>query len=247
MRYFLTLAYRGTHYNGWQIQPNAPSVQGVIQKALTTLLRHPVEVVGCGRTDTGVHARYYVAHFDTEAELPATFLPNINGLLPYDIAVQAVRPVAKEAHARFDAYQRSYEYHIALQKDPFARETSWFLPQNDRLDLGKMQQVADLLPRYASFFPFCKTHSGLDVYTSTIIRAAWEYQPDLHRLIFHIAANRFLRGMVRLIVGASVNVGFGKITLDDVKTALDAQQILQKSLSVPPEGLFLTDVKYPRT
>ncbi|HRI59257.1 MAG TPA: tRNA pseudouridine(38-40) synthase TruA [Saprospiraceae bacterium] len=245
MRYFLTLSYLGTHYSGWQVQPNAPSVQTTLESALTTILRQPVGVTGCGRTDAGVHARYYVAHFDAVGELPPTFLSGLNSLLPPDIAVHNIREVHPQAHARFDAFERSYEYHFALRKDPFSTDTAWFFLQNGKLDLNKMKEVADLLPKYASFFPFCKSDSGTEGYDCEMKAAHWDYQPDAFRLLFHITANRFLRGMVRLIVGACVNAGLGKIEIQDVKSALDEQTPLKKSLSVPPQGLLLTDVKYP--
>lgn len=245
MRYFLTLSYLGTRYSGWQAQPNAPSVQATLESALATILREPVEVTGCGRTDAGVHARYYVAHFDAEGDLPKNLLYGLNGLLPADIAVHDLRPVHSGAHARYDAFERSYEYHIALRKDPFATETTWFFPQNRHLNLKKMQQTADLLMNYSAFFPFCKTDSGVDSYNCEVRNVVWESKPAEYRLIFHINANRFLRGMVRLIVGACINVGRGKLQLEDVKAALEEQKPLEKSLSVPPHGLFLTAVRYP--
>jgi tRNA pseudouridine38-40 synthase len=161
MRYFLTLSYLGTHYSGWQVQPNAPSVQATLEAALATLLRQPIEVTGCGRTDAGVHARYYVAHFDAEGDLPPTFLRGLNGILPPDIAIHDVRPVHPEAHARFDAFERSYEYHVAMRKDPFSSGLVYFAPQNGFFNLKKMQNVADLILSYDAFFPFCKTDSGL--------------------------------------------------------------------------------------
>ena len=245
MRYFLTLSYLGTRYSGWQVQPNAPSVQTTLETTLRTILRETVEITGCGRTDAGVHAKYYVAHFDAAGALPPTFLNGLNSLLPDDIAVHDIRPVQPTAHARYDAFERSYEYHIALRKDPFSTETAWFFPQNRFFDLKKMQDVADLLPQYTAFFPFCKTDSGVDSYECQLKQAFWEQKPEEHRLIFHITANRFLRGMVRLIVGACANAGLGKIEVADVQSALDEQKPLKKSLSVPPQGLFLTDVRYP--
>jgi tRNA pseudouridine38-40 synthase len=245
MRYFISLAYLGTHYSGWQVQPNAPSVQATLEASLATLLRHPVGVTGCGRTDAGVHARYYVAHFDTDAAIPDNFLHSLNRILPRDIAVYRIWQVAPDAHARFDAFRRSYEYHITLRKDPFATETAWFFPQHEKLDIGKMQAVAGLLPLYRDFFPFCKTDSGTEGYACMVEIARWEHLPETGRLIFHITANRFLRGMVRLVVGACINAGMGKIAVEDVKLALDAQKMVKKSLSVPPQGLFLTEVVYP--
>ena len=245
MRYFLTLAYRGSRYAGWQRQPNAPGVQETLEQALATILGYPTPVTGCGRTDTGVHARFYVAHLDTEITLPRSFLNGLNSLLPSDIAVYTVAPVADDAHARFDAYERSYEYCIMLRKDPFAAETHWIYPQGARLDLGKMQAVAAMLPAFSAFFPFCKTHSGVDHYACAITRSEWQTEPEHHRLIYHISANRFLRGMVRLIVGACIQAGKGQLPVDDIRHALEQQTALKKNLSVPPQGLALTDVKYP--
>ncbi len=246
MRYFLTLSYLGTRYGGWQSQPSAPSVQATLEAALTTILRQKIEVTGCGRTDAGVHARYYVAHFDAKGNLPPTFLNGLNSILPADIAAHSVQQVSPDAHARYDAFERSYEYHIVFRKDPFATGTAWFFPQNGKIDLKKMQKVADLLLHYKSFSPFCKTDSGLQNFNCELKKAFWEHRPQDFRLVFHITANRFLRGMVRLIVGASLNAGLGKIEIEDVKSALDEQKPLKKSLSVPPQGLFLTEVKYPQ-
>ncbi|MBL7829237.1 MAG: tRNA pseudouridine(38-40) synthase TruA [Saprospiraceae bacterium] len=243
-RYFLTLAYRGTHYCGWQTQPNAPSVQETLEMALTTILRQPIEITGCGRTDTGVHARYYVAHFDAIDALPPTFLNGLNSLLPEDIAVYGIKEVDSKAHARYDAFERSYQYHLSFRKDPFLTETAWFYPQFKKLDVAKMVETANLLPQYTSFLPFCKTDSSTEGYECLLKRAAWEELPDQSGLIFHITANRFLRGMVRLIVGACVQAGVGQIAPVDVQYALDHQKPLKKSLSVPAHGLFLTDVKY---
>lgn len=245
MRYFLTLSYLGTHYSGWQRQPDAVSVQEKIEDAFATILRQPIEITGCGRTDAGVHARDYVAHFDWEGALPPTFLNGANSLLPRDIAVHGLAPVGPSAHARYDAFERSYEYHIVLRKDPFSLETAWFLPKNDRLDCSKMQAVADLLPRYGAFAPFCKTDNDLDHFLCDLKTARWEMDETRHRLVFHITANRFLRGMVRLVVGACLNAGLGKIAVADVEAALDAQTLVPKSLSVPPQGLCLTRIKYP--
>lgn len=244
-RFFLTLSYRGTRYSGWQIQPNAPTVQETVEAAISTILRVKTAITGCGRTDAGVHARYYVAHFDAAADLPATFLNSLNSILPEDIAVSAVQAVAKEAHARFDAFERSYTYHITFRKDPFLTETAWFYPQFRRLDLDIMDKTAQLLPQYQAFFPFCKTDSGLDAYHCTMKRATWERLPDTQGLVFQITANRFLRGMVRLIVGACVQTAVGQLKVADVQEALEKQQYLRKSLSAPPQGLFLTDVRYP--
>lgn len=245
MRYFITLAYRGTQYAGWQYQPNAPTVQEVLEKALKVLLRQPVDVVGCGRTDAGVHARFYVAHFDAQGDLPQTFLQNINGILPEDIAVYSVRHMPADAHARYDAIERHYHYCISLRKDPFSQNTAWLYPRAALLDIGALQTVADLLPRYESFLPFCKTDGGNDHHRCSVYLARWERLPGDSQLVFHIAANRFLRGMVRLIVGACIAVAQNTLSLEDVRQALEEQRPLPKSLSVPACGLALTDVRYP--
>jgi len=245
MRYFLTLSYRGTNYAGWQVQPNAPSVQATLEAALSTILREKIDITGCGRTDAGVHARFYVAHFDTEAALPPAFLNGLNSLLPNDVAVYDIRPVLPASHARFDAYERSYEYFMSLRKDPFSTETAWHYPLYARLDFDKMQEVAALLTNYPAFFPFCKTNSGLEHYNCALKAVFWQKRPEEHQWVFQITANRFLRGMVRLIVGACVQVGRGQLLVSDVKTALDEQKPLKKSLSAPPQGLFLTNIKYP--
>lgn len=245
MRYFLSLAYRGTRYAGWQRQPNALSVQEVLEKALSVLLRQPIEVVGCGRTDAGVHARFYVAHFDAEGALPETFLKNINGMLPDDIAVYTIKAMPSDAHARYDATERHYRYHIALRKDPFTLQTAWLHPQAAHFEIGALQAVADLLPQYEAFLPFCKTESGNSHYRCVIRTARWEQLPDDAQLVFHIAANRFLRGMVRLIVGTCIAVGNGTLSLEAVQQALEEQTPLSKALSAPPQGLALTEVHYP--
>ncbi len=243
MRYFLTLAYKGTQYAGWQRQPNAETVQETMEAALSTILRQPVELTGCGRTDAGVHARYYVAHSDITGRLPTTFLNGLNSLLPHDIAVYAIQAMPANAHARFDAFERSYEYHIDLRKDPFSTDTAWFYPQGLKLDRQYLQEVAALLPQYEAFFPFCKTHSGVEHYACSNLKTHWVLEDN--RLVFHISANRFLRGMVRLIVGACIQVARGQLRIEDVRHALNQQTALKKNLSVPAEGLALVGVKYP--
>ncbi|MBL7776596.1 MAG: tRNA pseudouridine(38-40) synthase TruA [Saprospiraceae bacterium] len=243
MRYFLLLAYKGTRYAGWQRQKNALSVQEVLETALATILRQPVELTGCGRTDAGVHARRFVAHLDVQGRIPARFLNGLNSLLPADLAVYGIYPVHPEAHARFDANLRSYTYCITFRKDPFLTETAWFYPHQSQLDAQQLSEVAGLLQQYEHFFPFCKSHSGVEHYRCTGLQARWE--PAADQLLFHISANRFLRGMVRLIVGASIQVARGQLALDDIRRALDEQTTLKKNWSAPPEGLALTEVKYP--
>jgi tRNA pseudouridine38-40 synthase len=244
MRYFLELAYNGTRFNGWQRQPNAPSVQASIEDALRLILRQPdLEIVGCGRTDTGVHASAYYAHFDFEGEFPKEWLSRANKLVGQDIFLKRLHAVAPDAHARFDAYERGYQYTISFQKSVFFRETEWHFPFGDRLDTDKMQKAAALLGQYSEFAPFCKTHSDAQTMRCDNFHAEWTFADD--GMLLHIHANRFLRGMVRLIVGACINVGLGQVSLEELAEAMNRQTPLKKSYSVPPTGLFLCDVKYP--
>ena len=244
MRYFIELAYNGSNFFGWQRQPKQTSVQEVIENALQTILRSPeLEIVGCGRTDTGVHASAYYAHFDYEEEFPRGFESRLNKFLPPDIAIRRIFPVEPEQHARFDAFYRAYQYHIVGQKDPFHQKTRLFVHKLERFDQAKMQAAAQLLLSYDEFLPFCKTGSDAKTMRCEMHRSEWEFH-DTH-WVYHIAANRFLRGMVRLVVGMCMSVGEGKVQIEEVKQALDNQTRLQKSLSIGPEGLYLTEVKYP--
>lgn len=244
MRYFTELAYQGTDYFGWQIQPEQVSVQETLQQAFSTILRTPIEVVGCGRTDTGVHASQYFLHFDFDGGFPPHFVSRINKFLPSSIAIFRIFPVADDAHARFDAYHRAYEYRLHFQKDPFQQQLSYFYPFPDRPDPDKMNQAATLLLDYEAFFPFCKTHHDSQTYNCELKRSYWVAAADDLSLSYHIAANRFLRGMVRLIVGMCINVGTGKLDLDTVRRAMDEQVRLDRSTSAPPEGLYLRDIRY---
>jgi tRNA pseudouridine38-40 synthase len=242
MRYFLELAYNGTRFCGWQRQPNALSVQECIEDAFSLILRQPIELMGCGRTDTGVHASYYVAHFDFDGVFPESFLQRANKMVGQDIALKKMNSVHNEAHVRFDAHLRSYEYHISFVKNPFTTEIEWFFPLYKTLNINDLKKAAEILRGYEDFAPFCKTNSDAKTMKCQLSRAEWIFEGD--KAVFHISANRFLRGMVRLIVGACMNVGLGQMSLDDLKKNMDEQIPLKKSYSVPPTGLFLTEVKY---
>lgn len=244
-RFFVELSYLGTRFSGWQKQPKSKSIQEVIEKGISKILRINIEVVGCGRTDAGVHAKKYFLHFDYEADLPDGFTNRLNKVLPFDIAVKKVVEVKSGAHARFDATHRAYEYHVGFYKNPFTSNTVFHFPFARRLDQEKLNKAAELLLDYEEFFPFCKSNSDVKTMKCDLQRAEWIFDSEKEELIFHIAANRFLRGMVRLIVGMCLNVGLGKLSLEQVKAALDDQTRLSKSLSVPPQGLFLTDIRYP--
>lgn len=243
MRYFINLAYNGTRFNGWQRQPNAPSVQATIEDVFSLILRQPIEITGCGRTDTGVHASQYFAHFDFEKPFPSSFFERVNKLVGPDIVLKSIKLVSPSAHARFDAYQRSYEYHLTFVKNPFTTETAWHFSLQNALNQDAMQKAAAILRGYSEFATFCKTHSDAQTMKCQISRSEWLFEEE--KAVFHITANRFLRGMVRLIVGACINVGLGQVSLDELTQALDNQVQLKKSYSVPPIGLFLTEIKYP--
>lgn len=244
MRYFAELAYNGARYYGWQKQPDKISVQQQLEKSFSTILGTPIEVVGCGRTDTGVHAKQYFLHFDFDGQFPKAFTRRINKFLPPDIAIYRIFEVAPDAHARFDATHRAYEYHIDFVKNPFGQETAYFYPFAHLPEPAKMQEAAQLLLDYEEFFPFCKTHTDVKTMRCALRRAEWEGTPTEGKMVFHIASDRFLRGMVRLIVGMCLNVGAGKTALEEVRQAMDRQERLKKSWSIPPQGLFLTDVRY---
>lgn len=244
MRFFIQLSYRGTAYHGWQIQPHDPSIQETIEQGLSTILRTPIEIVGCGRTDTGVHAKGYVAHFDFESTFPDDFLKRINKHLPEDIVIHRIFKVGPEVHARFNATHRAYEYHIVFAKTPFAIDTAYHFPFFKQIDFEKLQQAAALLLDYDHFFPFCKTNTQVKTMICQLFRSEWAIDEANGKMVFHIAANRFLRGMVRLIVGMCLNVAIGKLSLDSVRASMDAQKRLERSWSVPPYGLYLVDIRY---
>ncbi|WP_430615641.1 tRNA pseudouridine(38-40) synthase TruA [Flavobacterium sp. JP2137] len=242
MRYFIEFAYQGTHYHGWQSQPNTKTVQETLTKALGILLKTPLELVGAGRTDAGVHARQMYAHFDFEGFIDSPVLTaKLNSFLPEDIVVYAFHTVGDEAHARFDASSRTYEYHLHLFKDAFKKELSWyhFRP----LDIDRMNEAAKILFEYEDFECFSKSHTDVFTYNCTITEAQWTHNQD--SLVFTIRANRFLRNMVRAIVGTLIQIGLGKSTVAHLRTIIESKDRGQAGFSVPAKGLFLTRVSYP--
>jgi tRNA pseudouridine38-40 synthase len=244
MRYFIELAYNGANYNGWQRQPNDHSVQETIEKAFATILRSTgLEIVGCGRTDAGVHASQYFAHFDFAGEFPPHFVDRSNRFLPDDIAIRRVFSVSEEHHARFDANYRAYAYYLSWEKDPFRQQTLTYERRAKHFDQDLLQAAAQLLLPYQDFTTFCKTGSDAKTMNCELYRSEWEFRE--YEWVYHIAANRFLRGMVRLIVGMCLSVAAGKLSIADVQRAMDQQQRLHKSLSVAPDGLYLAEVRYP--
>ena len=244
MRYFIELAYKGTAYNGWQRQPNAPSVQQSLEEALSRRLGRATEVVGAGRTDTGVHAAFYIAHFDTVREIADTadFCYHLNSMLPGDIAISRIYRVAYDAHARFDATEREYHYHILLGKEPFRRETTW--QYFGTLDVEAMNDAASMLIEFSDFTSFAKLNSNNKTNICRIMRAEWSVRDD-GVLCFTIRADRFLRNMVRSIVGTLVDVGRGRYTVADFVDIVAARDLSRSSAGAPAQGLFLSDVVYP--
>ncbi len=238
----LELAYCGTAYSGWQRQPNARSVEETIDSALSLILGEPIKLVGCGRTDAGVHASDYAAHFDYAGQFPPRLLERLNRYLPEDIALRRISEVPPNVHARFSPLGRSYVYRISRQKDPFRPDTVAWLPALRELDHGKMEAAADLLLEYGAFAPFCKTNSDAFTMNCTLTVSYWVFGEN--ELRYHVSANRFLRGMVRLIVGMCLQVGSGKLPLEAVRKSLDLQQPLPRPFSVPAGGLYLDKVDY---
>jgi tRNA pseudouridine38-40 synthase len=240
-RFFLEIAYMGTAYHGWQVQENALTVQAVLNQALETILRHPVETVGCGRTDTGVHASQHFVHFDTELELNERHLHSLNAILPDDIALMRFLPVAPEAHARFDATLRAYEYHIHMQKNPFRADFSWLVKES--LDIALMNEAATFLLDYTDFSCFSKSNTQTFTNNCKIKSAYWEETE--FGLVFCISADRFLRNMVRAIVGTLVDIGQGKIPPSAIRNIIESKNRSNAGVSVPACGLVLTEVHYP--
>ncbi|MFV8379096.1 tRNA pseudouridine(38-40) synthase TruA [Flavobacterium sp. LB3R33] len=241
MRYFIKLAYNGTHYHGWQYQPNAASVQETMNKAFSVLLNTTINLMGAGRTDTGVHAKEMYAHFDFENSFDIPSLVHkLNSYLPKDIVVYDIIPVHDEAHTRFDATKRTYEYHINTFKDVFSQEQSWYFHQ--KLDIDMMNEAARILFNHTDFQCFSKVNTDVNTFDCTIFEAYWKQENG--NLIFTISANRFLRNMVRAIVGTLVNIGLHKITLADFTTIIESKNRDKAGFSVPAHGLYLTKIEY---
>jgi len=242
MRYFLQLAYRGTRYHGWQRQRNGISVQEVLETALSTVLREPVALVGSGRTDAGVHAGQQFAHFETERLLPPTLIQSLNSLIPGDVAVQACFPVRSDDHARFTALFRYYQYQLIRRKDPFREGLAYVFTRP--VDVSRMNQAAESLLRYRDFKSFSKVKTDVRTFNCRIDLAYWEEKPT-GDLIFHIRADRFLRGMVRAIVGTLLAVGQGGLSVAEFDQIIQAKDRKRAGRAVPADGLSLVEVGYP--
>ncbi|MBW8325155.1 MAG: tRNA pseudouridine(38-40) synthase TruA [Prolixibacteraceae bacterium] len=244
-RYFIELAYKGTHFHGWQVQPNAVSVQECLEKALSTITREPISVTGAGRTDTGVHASYFVVHFDSgklTLDHP-DFTHKLNSFLNKDMVVFNISKVTPEAHARFDAISRTYQYHLNLRKDPFSLETSWYFFNQPNLEI--MNEASWVLFDYIDFTSFSKLHTDVKTNNCKMYRAEWTQTGSA--IVFTVKADRFLRNMVRALVGTILEVGIGKIDLNQFRKIIEQKDRSAAGLSVPAHGLFLTDVEYPES
>lgn len=241
-RYFIYLSYDGTNYNGWQTQPNGTTIQEIIEKALTTILRSETPIVGAGRTDAGVHARMMVAHFDTDAENISgdALAKKLNAFLPNDIAIKKIEQVKSDAHARFDATSRLYRYYITTEKDPFRVKTH--LRQNGKLDINNMNACAEVLFEYEDFTSFSKLHTDVKTNNCKIMTAKWEQNES--EIIFTIKADRFLRNMVRAIVGTLIAAGTGHLDQRGMRRIIEAKNRCVAGTSVPGHALFLEEIEY---
>ncbi|HDZ41949.1 MAG TPA: tRNA pseudouridine(38-40) synthase TruA [Bacteroidetes bacterium] len=243
-RYFLQLSYRGTAYHGWQVQAGSQTVQETVENSLSVILQQQISTTGCGRTDTGVHARYFIAHFDSETELglqKENLIFRLNRHLPDDIEVRAIHRVTRDAHARFDALFRTYEYHITRNKDPFMADLAWH--RYGYLSVTDMNKACDILLKYNDFTSFSKLHSDVKTNNCRITHARWFITDTGY--IFIIRSDRFLRNMVRAIVGTMINTGTGKLSISDFEHLIESKDRNNAGMSAPAKGLFLTLVEYP--
>jgi len=242
LRYFIELSYNGSAYFGWQKQPKDTSVQEVLENALSTLLKTPISIMGAGRTDTGVHASQMFAHFDFNADFDANNLIfKLNSFLPKDIAIHNIFKVKEDAHTRFNALSRTYLYRITLEKNVFTTENVYYIKQ--QLDVEKMNEASKILFNYKDFQCFSKSNTDVKTYNCNIMKAEWALENN--ELRFTIKADRFLRNMVRAIVGTMVNIGLGKINVDDLHTIIKSKNRSEAGFSVPAQALYLTKIEYP--
>jgi len=244
-RYFIKLAYDGTNYHGWQSQENANTVQSELEKALSTILSNKIEITGAGRTDTGVHAREYFAHFDLNEPFDKSGLDNLlyrlNAILSEDISIFFIFPVRNETHARFSAVSRTYKYYISRKKNPFFNKYSWNV--FGELDIKKMNDASKVLFEYIDFTSFSKLHTDVKTNNCKIMQAEWNEENNM--IVFTLKADRFLRNMVRAIVGTIIDVGKGKVSIDEFKNIIESKNRSEAGYSVPAKGLFLDKVEYP--
>lgn len=243
-RYFFEIAYNGTAYSGWQKQPNAPTIQEDIESLLSKLYQEEIQISGCGRTDAGVHASQYFFHCDlNDTYEKEKLLYKLNRMSKDHLAFQNIFEVIESAHTRFNANLRSYVYKLTTEKDPL--NINYYLPSRSNFNLSKLNEAALVLLDYKAFYPFCKSHADVNNYDCQLSRSEW-IQTSKSTFEYHVSSNRFLRGMVRLIVGMCLNYMNGLISIDEIRNALEKQERLPKDLSVPPTGLFLCEIQYPK-
>jgi tRNA pseudouridine38-40 synthase len=240
-RYFLEVSYKGTAYSGFQSQQNANTIQAEIEKAIEVIQKEKVLMTGSSRTDTGVHALQNFFHFDYPGEINSHFVYKLNAILPADIVIKALKPVPDDAHCRFDAISRQYNYYIYRDKDPFIKDRAFFFPY--RLDMHKLQQSAAILKEYTDFTSFSKRNTQVKTFECNIIESNWFFQDSC--LVYNVKANRFLRGMVRALTATMLKVGRGKTSIDEFKAIIEAKDCTKASFAVPAHGLFLMQVQYP--
>jgi tRNA pseudouridine38-40 synthase len=243
MRYFIHLSYDGSRYHGWQIQPNGISIEGEIERCLSTLLGAPVDIVGAGRTDAGVHARHMVAHFDVEEPIADTsqLTYKLNRMLPPDIRIEKTESVDDDMHARFSAKWRKYHYYVSLKATPFNRQYTWLCHYD--LDFQLMNEAARMLLEYKDFACFCKSHTDVKTTLCDVVQAEWIKIGD-YDWVFVIKANRFLRNMVRAVVGTLVEVGRHRMTLEQFRSVIEGKSRCQAGESMPANALFLEEITY---
>jgi len=244
LRYFIYISYKGTSYHGWQVQPNSTTVQQILDESMSVVLNEKISTIGAGRTDTGVHALIFCAHFDSNSsslDKDKNLIFRLNCYLPADISVSSIRKVRSEANARYSAISRTYKYYIARTKDPFFNNSSWYL--HGELDISIMNRACDILLNHSDFTSFSKLHSGAKTNICRIYTTKWEEQEN--RLVFTIRADRFLRNMVRAIVGTMIDLGSGRITLGEFEEIILQKDRCKAGKSAPAQGLFLTEIEYP--
>ena len=241
MRYFLEVSYRGSHYSGFQSQKNANTIQTEVEKAFKVLLKEEIQLTGSSRTDAGVHALQNYFHFDTKSELSSQLLYNLNAILPRDIAARNLHKVKDEAHCRFDATAREYKYYIYQKKNPFLEDNAYYYPYT--MDLELMQKAATIIKEYSDFTSFSKRNTQVKSFTCDVQESHWTIEGEC--FVYHVKANRFLRGMVRALVATMLKVGRNKTNLDNFRTIIESQDCTLADFSAPPNGLFLVRVTFP--
>jgi tRNA pseudouridine38-40 synthase len=241
-RYFIELSYKGTNYSGFQSQQNTKqTIQAELEKAFEVLQKDKIVLVSSSRTDAGVHALQNYFHFDYAGEIHPQFVYKMNAILAADIVVKNIILVSEEAHSRFDAISREYKYFIYAKKDPFLRDRAFYFPY--KLDIEKMKQSAEVIKGYTDFTSFSKRNTQVKTFECRIIESEWKQENDC--LVYHVKANRFLRGMVRALTATMLQVGRNKITIEEFKAIIEAKDCTKASFAVPAQGLFLIKVEYP--